>query len=100
MMRGLLSKPFCRKKERNDPPSANQGLSTAKPRCRHAVFILQVNLPTSSFPTLSASGEPISQEHHTRVLIGCLFSCCMYVHVYVSIMLRNVVVFGQLLAFC
>ena len=36
MTRRLLSKPI-HAKERNDPPSANQGLSTPKPRRSYAI---------------------------------------------------------------
>ena len=34
--------------------SANQGLSTAKPRCSLAAYTVRVNPPTSPCPTLSA----------------------------------------------
>ena len=39
----LFSKPICAKEERNGPPSANQGLSMAKPRSSHAVCTLWVH---------------------------------------------------------
>ena len=36
MARRLFSKPVCAQEERSGPPSADQGLSTAKPRSSHA----------------------------------------------------------------
>ena len=54
MARRPLSKPICAKEERNGLPSADQGLSTAKPRSSHAVCTLQMHPPTSPCPALSA----------------------------------------------
>ena len=61
--RRLFSKLIHAKEERNGPPSANQGLSTAKPRSSQAVCTLRVHPPTSPCPTLPAGAEPKSQGH-------------------------------------
>ena len=50
------------KKDRNDSPCANQGLSIAEPRHGCAFFTMQVNPPTSPCPDPSANEEPISQD--------------------------------------
>ena len=49
--------------ERNSPPSAKQGLSKSESRDGHAVCTLQVHLPISPCPTVTAHTEPISQGH-------------------------------------
>jgi len=64
--RQFFSEPICAKEERNGPPSANQGLSTAKPRSSHAFCTLQVHPPTSPCPTVFAGAEPKSQGHCWR----------------------------------
>ena len=43
----------------NGPPSADQGFSTASCNSRHALSPIGVHPPTSPYPTLSASAEPI-----------------------------------------
>ena len=63
MARRLFSKAIHAKEERNSPPSADQGLSTAKPRSSHVTWGQCWNLPTSPCPTLSAGVEPKSQGH-------------------------------------
>ena len=40
MARGPFSKSVCAKEERNGPPSADQGLSTAKPRSSHVTWAI------------------------------------------------------------
>jgi len=62
-MRSLVSNPIYAKKDRNGPPSANQVISSGKPRCGHAVYTLWVNPPTSPYPALSAEAEAISKGH-------------------------------------
>jgi len=59
MARRLFSKPI-HAKERNDQPSVNHGLSTAKPRSSH--FYLGLVLKSNHLP-LSAGAEPESQGH-------------------------------------
>jgi len=59
----LFSKPVRAQEERNGPPRADQGLSTAKPRSRHVTWAQGWNPPTSPCPTLSAGVEPKSQGH-------------------------------------
>ena len=66
--RRQFSKPSHAKEERNGPPSANQGLSTAKPRSSYAVCTLWVHPPTPSSPALSAGAEPKSQGHFQKWL--------------------------------
>jgi len=41
-MRSLVSSSIYAKKDRNGPPSANPVVSTAEPRCSHAIFTLPV----------------------------------------------------------
>jgi len=43
----LVSNSIYVKKDRNGPPSTNQVVSTAEPRCGHAVCILWMRSPTS-----------------------------------------------------
>ena len=62
-VRQLVPKSIYDKKDRNGPPDANQGLSTAEPRHGHAVCTLQAHPPTSPCPTLSAHAESISKGH-------------------------------------
>ena len=62
-VRSLVSNSVYAEKNRNDPPSANQIISTAEPRCNHAVCTLWVHAPTSPYPALSAEAEPISKRH-------------------------------------
>jgi len=57
------SKSIYPKKERNGPPSANHGLSTAESRHGHAVCTQQVHPPTSPCPTLSTNTELVSKGH-------------------------------------
>ena len=64
--RRLVYKPSYAKKERNGPPSANQRLSTAKPRSIHAVSTLWVHPPTSPCSTLSARTERKSKGHYWK----------------------------------
>ena len=45
MARRLSSKPIHAKEERNGPPSADQVLSTAKPRNSHATYLGSVLKP-------------------------------------------------------
>ena len=83
MARRLFSKPIRAKEERNGPPSADQGLSTAKPRSSHAFCTLQVHPPTSPCPTLSAGAEPKSQGHcrkwhHKLNVVRCIYASISY----------------------
>ena len=57
---------LIRAKERNGPPNANQGFSTAKPRGSHAGYTLWVHPPTSPCPALSAGAEPKPQGHRRK----------------------------------
>ena len=52
-VRPLVSNSIYAKKEGNGPPSANEVISTAEPRCSQVVHTLQVHPPTSSCPALS-----------------------------------------------
>jgi len=63
MARRLFSKPIHAKGERNGPPSADQGLSTAKTRSIHVTWAQGWKLPTSPCPILSDGAEPKSQGH-------------------------------------
>jgi len=49
-VRWLVSKSIDAKKDRNGPPSADQGLSTAQPRHGLAFCTLRVHPPTSFCP--------------------------------------------------
>jgi len=62
-VRSLVSNSIYAKEDRNGPPSANQVASKDEPRRGHAVCTLQVHLPTSPCPALSAHVEPKSQGH-------------------------------------
>ena len=48
----MFSKPSHAKEERNGPYSANQGLSTAKPRQKQPCCLYPLGIPTSSCPAL------------------------------------------------
>ena len=61
-VRSLVSNSIYTKKDRNNPPSANQVVFIAKPRHAHAVCTLWVHPPTSPYPALSAEAEPISKD--------------------------------------
>ena len=63
----LFLSPFMqRRREVYGPPSANQGLSTAKPRLGHAVFTLWGNPPTSPCPRLSAHAVRTLSAHSIK----------------------------------
>ena len=59
-------KPNHAQEERNNLPSANYGLSKAKPRHGHAVCTLQVHPPILPCPTLFANADFISKGHYWR----------------------------------
>jgi len=45
-MRSLVSNSIYAKKDRNDPPSANQVTSKDEPRCGHAMLFAPSGTPT------------------------------------------------------
>ena len=51
--------PVCARKQTNGPPGADQGFSTASCNSLHALSPIGVHPPTSPYPTLFASAEPI-----------------------------------------
>jgi len=66
--RKLFSYPFHAKEERNGPPSANQGLSTAKSRSNHVIanthplphvlpFMLEQNLSPKSLLEVTSQAQ-------------------------------------------
>ena len=72
-----FSKPIRTKEERNGPPSANQGLSTTKPRNSHSIWSQCWYLSILPCPTLSAATQPKSQGycqkwHHKLKFVGCI----------------------------
>ena len=63
IQKGEFSQLICAQKDRNSPPSANQGVFKAEPKDSDAVCTLQVHLPTSPCPALSAHSELMSKGH-------------------------------------
>ena len=51
--------PICARKQTNGPPGTDQGFSTTSYNSRHALSPIGVHPPTSPYPILSASAEPI-----------------------------------------
>jgi len=57
-----VSNPNYTEKDINCTPSANKVISTAEPRCSHAVCTLQVHPPTSSPCPALFEAQPISKD--------------------------------------
>ena len=55
----LVSISVFAKKDKNGPPSANQLISTAKPRRNHGVCTLWIHPLTSPYPVISTEAEPV-----------------------------------------
>ena len=84
MARRPFPKPIRAQEERNGPPSADQGLSTAKPRSSHVTWAQCWNPPTSPCHTLSDGTEPKSQGHcrkwcHELKVVWCIYVSISYI---------------------
>lgn len=62
-VRAAFFKPIHADRVKIGPLGANHDLFRAKPSCHHVHGTLQVNLPTTPFPTYSADSETVSRSY-------------------------------------
>jgi len=83
-VKSLVSNSIYAKKDRNDPPSANQVTSKDEPRCGHAVCTLWVHPKGAPNPTLSFFMMNISamgpEEFNACYSIASLFRASLWRH--------------------